>query len=190
MTEDASTARQARCSSYIATSLDGYIARSDDSIDWLRSVESPGEDYGYAKFMEGVDAIVMGRRTYEVVLTLGAWPYTKPVVVMSRSPRALSKVEAQVHSTSAEPREIVSDLSVDGARRIYVDGGSVVTSFLRAGLIAEITLNRLPILLGGGVPLFGELDRETRLRHLETRAFTSGLVQSRYALEAADTQSR
>lgn len=173
-----------KCSVYIATSLDGYIARPDGSIDWLTGSGAPenSEDYGFEAFFDSIDALVMGRKTYEQVLTFGEWPYgdKKVVVLSSGSPRIPEHLAGKVEIMSSEPGEIVGRLAESGARHLYIDGGVTVQGFLRAGLIDELTITRLPILIGEGIPLFGVLEGDVHLEHLETQSFKSGMVQSRY----------
>lgn len=171
---------------FIATSLDGFIARPDGGLDWLLSAAGPGEDHGYDRFMGRMDGIVMGRRTYETVLGFGGWPYAKPVVVMSRSLAdgdIPDDLRGRVRVTAAAPRHLFDSLSREGWRHAYVDGGAVIRAFLAEGLIEEVILTRAPVLIGDGLPLFGALGRDLRLRHRGTEAFPSGLVQSRYALD-------
>jgi len=172
---------------FIATSLDGFIARPDGAIDWLPEPESdPGETYGYDRFMASVDGLVMGRNTFEKALTFGAWPYSKPVVVMSRTlePGSLPEdLEGQVEVSTLSPEALMHDLADRGWRRAYIDGGRIIQSFLRAGLITDMIVTRVPVLLGAGLPLFGEVDGDIRLRHAETRPYPSGLVQSRYLVD-------
>ena len=168
---------------YIAASLDGFIARPDGDLDWLMKQPTEGENFGYEAFMESVDGLVMGRGTYEKVLTFGDWPYAKPVVVLSRTlaPEDLrGDLEGRVRVSNAPPKQAMDDLEAEGWKRAYVDGGRVIQSFLREGLIADVVLTRVPILLGTGIPLFGPLERDIDLKHLETRAFASGLIRSHY----------
>ena len=168
---------------YIAASLDGLIARRDGDLDWLMKQATAGEDYGYDAFLDSVDGLVMGRGSYEKVLTFGDWPYPKPVVVLSRSlsPADLREdLAGKVRILDAAPAEIMKALSEEGWGRAYIDGGQVIQAFLRDGLISDMTLTRIPILLGDGIPLFGPLDRDIDLRHVETKAYASGLVRSRY----------
>ncbi len=167
---------------YVATSLDGFIAREDGGIDWLPPVEQEGEDYGYRKFIESVDAIVMGRRTYETASSFRAWPYgEKPVIVLSSHgvtiPHNIAKT---VEHLSAPPREVVRRMAERGLKHLYIDGGKTIQGFLSAGLINELIITKVPILLGSGIPLFGPLPNDVRLRHIGTRQFENGLVQSRY----------
>ena len=167
---------------YIATSLDGFIARPDGDIDWLPVGDSgTGEDYGYHAFMDTVDVIVMGRGTYEKVLTFGQWPYRKPVVVLSS--RALTfppAVPATVESMSGSPSDVVARLEARGMQHAYIDGGVTIQGFLGAGLIQRIIITRIPVLIGTGLPLFGPVSRDIPLRHVTTRSYENGLVQSEY----------
>lgn len=178
----------AKCSVFIATSLDGFIARLDGSIDWLNEanrVVPSGEDCGYAEFMSTIDMIVMGRHTYEQVRSFETWPFgTTPVTVLSRSLRALPNDAAKSVSLSTEvPSALVTRLSADGFRHLYVDGGITIQSFMAAGLIDELTITQIPILLGSGRSLFGPLSTDIRLNLVATKAFAFGFVQSKYRLE-------
>ena len=172
-----------RASAFIATSLDGFIARANGELDWLvGSGTGSGEDYGYATFIAAVDTIVMGRGTYDKVLTFDAWPYPgKRVVVLSNHPIAPAPAGADVRHMRGSPREVVEALSAEGATHAYVDGGKTVQGFLDAGLIQRLIVTRVPVLLGEGIPLFGKTARDIPLRHVSTRAFESGFVQSEYA---------
>lgn len=173
---------------FIATSLDGFIARSDGSIDWLESVAMPGEDYGYGAFVAGMDAILMGRGTFDTVAGFAEWPYQLPVMVLSRT---LARLPAAV----AERVELVRDVSdalalaaTRGWHLLYVDGGATIRSCLAENAIAELVINRVPVLLGQGRPLFGPPAPPLALHHVETRSFASGLVQSRYAVQGGHTR--
>lgn len=163
---------------FIATSLDGFIARPDGRIDWLSSVEQPGEDYGYQRFFDSVDVLVTGRNTYDTVLGFNEWPYKgKRCVVLTHRPP-----EARHGETfyAGDPVMLMEDLAREGVRRVYVDGGQVVSAFLEHELVDEITISILPVLLGEGIPLFKGDARERRLVLEESRAFPKGLVQVRY----------
>lgn len=170
-----------KASVYIATSLDGFIAREDGALDWLPG-GSGEEDYGYSQFMAGVDALVMGRKTYETVRRFGSWPYgSKLVVVLSGSALEIPSDLAQsVEAMSCPPAEVVRRLAARGLRHLYVDGGRTIHGFLEAELIDELIITRIPVLIGRGIPLFGPRTDDVRLHHLETRSFAGGLVQSRY----------
>ncbi|WP_067464670.1 dihydrofolate reductase family protein [Actinomadura macra] len=165
---------------FIATSLDGYIARADGDIEWLTSRGEQASDAGYEEFAAGIDTLVMGRGSYEKVLTFGAWPYAgKRVVVLStRLPEDADPRITVVRDLDA----LVKDLAAHGARHVYADGGRVVQAFLRAGLLDDLTVTTIPVLLGGGLPLFGALDRDIDLAHRSTRVLGAGLVQSTYAI--------
>ena len=167
---------------FIGTSLDGFIARPNGDLDWLPA--GGGEPHGYDEFIASVDAIVIGRKTFETVLTLGAWPYgDKRVVVLS--PVDLSAAGGGVvEQMAGPPAEIVSRLAASGAHHVYVDGGITIQGFLRAGLIQRLVITRVPVLIGDGIPLFGALQRDVRLRHIMTRHYPSGLVQSEYQVAA------
>ncbi|HMQ51840.1 MAG TPA: dihydrofolate reductase family protein [Anaerolineae bacterium] len=174
-----------KASVYIATSLDGFIARPDGAIDWLPVGESePGvEDYGYREFMDSVDYLVMGRGTFEVVLSFGGeWPYgEKRLVVLSSRPVEIpDRLAGTVEWLSGSPQAVVDRLAERGAQHLYVDGGKTIQGFLAAGLIQHLTITRIPILIGEGLPLFGPVPHDIKLNHIETRSFANGLVQSRY----------
>lgn len=170
---------------FIATSLDGFIARKDHQLDWLMKQNTDGQDHGYDGFIDSVDGVVMGRATYEKVLTFGDWSYKKPVVVMSKTlapddiPAAL---QASVSLVDLDPPELMQYLQDRGWSRAYIDGGKVIQSFIRCGLIDDIILTTVPILIGNGCPLFGEIDGDIDLELLGSTAFASGLVQSHYRL--------
>jgi len=166
---------------FVGTSLDGFIARANGALDWL---PHEAEEHGYEAFFASVDALVIGRHTYETVLDFDAWPYgTKPVYVLSSAPLQAAPAGAVVQHLSGDPRDIVSQLSADGVQHAYIDGGVTVQRFLRAGMIQRLIITRIPVLIGTGIPLFGPTDRDIRLRHVGTRHFPSGLVQSEYAVE-------
>jgi dihydrofolate reductase len=170
-----------KCSVFIAASLDGFIARPNGDLDWLPGPESgiPEEDHGYFEFMETVDVLVMGRGTFEKVLTFGGWPFTKPVVVLSSRAIVIPPgLPESVEAMSGSPAEIVARLAARGMKHAYIDGGVTITRFLQAGLIQRMIITRIPVLIGSGIPLFGPLTRDIRLRHVDTRSYRSGLVGS------------
>lgn len=174
-----------KCSAYIAASVDGYIARADGALDWLPQPggDATAGDYGYAAFMASVDVLVMGRRTFDAVAGFTPWPYPgRRVTVLSRSLRAAPPVLAgqDIRVHAGPVTELVAALRADGLRHAYVDGGQVVQAFLEAGQLDELTITRVPVLLGAGIPLFGPLAADTALEHLDTRAWPDGMVQSRY----------
>lgn len=168
---------------FVGTSLDGFIARPNGDLDWLP--HGTGEDLGYDAFMATVDALVMGRNTYDKVLTFGKWPYgERPVFVLTSRPLAPTPPGAKVEGMSGAPDEILSQLAARGIRHVYVDGGITIQRFLQAGLIQHLTITRIPVLLGTGIPLFGPTPRDIPLRHVATRQFPSGVVQSEYEVQA------
>lgn len=174
-----------KVSVFIAASLDGFIARPDGGLDWLEGAEDAGgEDYGYGRLMASVDRLVMGRNTFDTVLAFPAWPYGEtPVVVLTHRPLALPAGFPGRVSVSAEtPGALVQRLGDEGARHLYVDGGRTIQGFLAAGVVDEMTLTRIPVLLGAGIPLFGPTGGDILLRHVETRAFPNGYVQSTYRI--------
>lgn len=170
-----------KASVFIATSLDGFIARANGDLDWLPA--DGGEPHGYDEFIASVDALVIGRKTYETVLAFETWPYgQRPVFVLSTRALAPAPTGAVVERMSGDPAEIVSRLAERGIRHIYVDGGITIQRFLRAGLLQRLVITTIPVLLGVGIPLFGDLPHDIWLEHVATRAFAGGLVQSEYVV--------
>ena len=170
-----------KASVFVGTSLDGFIARVDGSLDFLP--EGGGEPHGYDEFMATVDALVIGRNTYETVLGFDTWPYArKPVFVLSTRSLAKAPAGALVEHIEGSPADVVSLLERRGVQHIYVDGGITIQAFLRAGLVQHLTVTRVPVLIGTGIPLFGELLRDIALTHIATHQYASGLVKSEYRL--------
>ncbi|MCR9198398.1 MAG: dihydrofolate reductase family protein [Planctomycetaceae bacterium] len=173
-----------QCSVFIAQSLDGFIAKPDDSIEWLDAVpELEGDfDYGYRELFDSVDALVFGRRTYNKVDSFADWPYgEKPIVVMSRTASAPSVPSDRcVTFTHETPQELVHRLTAEGATRLYIDGGQLIQAFLRADLIDDLNVSTIPVLLGDGIPLFGELPVEVWLDLQQSASFANGIVQTQY----------
>jgi dihydrofolate reductase len=168
-----------KASVFIGTSVDGFIARANGDLDWLPP--GGGEPHGYDEFMATVDALVIGRKTYETVLAFETWPYgQKPVFVLSTRSLAPAPPEAVVEHMSGAPAEIMSQLAARGIGQVYVDGGITIQRFLQAGLIQRLIITRVPVLIGTGIPLFGVTQRDIVLKHVATRQYASGLVQSEY----------
>jgi len=169
---------------FIGTSVDGFIARPNGGLDFLPP--GGGEPHGYDEFMASVDAIVIGRKTFETVLTFADWPYgDKRVVVLSSRPVDLSPARGGVvEQMAGPPADIVSKLAASGAHHLYVDGGVTIQRFLRAGLIHRIIITRVPVLIGDGIPLFSTLQRDIRLLHVATQYYPSGLVKTEYHVAA------
>jgi dihydrofolate reductase len=174
-----------KASVFVGTSLDGFIARANGDLDFLPA--GGGEPHGYDEFIATVDALVIGRKTFETVLTFGSWPYgNKPVFVLSTRPLAPTPPRAMVERMSGAPApaDIVSQLATRGIGHIYVDGGITIQRFLEAGLIHRLIITRVPVLIGSGIPLFGAVPRDIPLKHVATRHYASGLVQSEYLVAA------
>ena len=170
-----------KASVFVGTSIDGFIARADGGLDWLPT--GGGEPHGYDEFMASIDALVVGRGTFETVLGFGTWPYgKKPVFVLSSRSLAAAPAGAVVERMSGDPVTIVSQLAARGIGHIYVDGGLTIQGFLRAGLIQRLIITRVPVLIGRGIALFGPSERDIVLRHIATRSFATGLVQSEYEI--------
>jgi len=170
-----------KASVFIGTSVDGFIARANGDLDFLPPGD--GEPHGYDEFMATVDALVIGRKTFETVLTFDTWPYgEKPVFVLSTRPLAPFPIGAVVERMAGAPAEIVSQLAARGIQHVYVDGGITIQRFLQAGLIQRLIITRVPVLIGAGIPLFGAVPRDIVLRHIGTRQYASGLVQSEYVV--------
>ena len=167
---------------YIATSLDRFIARTDGSIDWLGEPD-PSEDYGWADFIRLIDHIVMGRNTFEKVLSFGeVWPYEgTPLTVLSSTLDEIPMyLQGKVDILSLQPSAVLDHLRNQGRKRIYVDGGETIQRFLQADLIDELILTTLPVLIGSGIPLFGSIDSDMAWEHVSTKTFNQGIVQSVY----------
>jgi dihydrofolate reductase len=172
-----------RASVFVGTSLDGFIARVNGAFDFLPP--GGGEPHGYDEFMATVDALVIGRKTFETALAVDAWPYgEKLVIVLSTHPLAPAPAGAVVERMSGAPADIASQLAARGMKHIYVDGGITIQRFLQAGLIQRLVITRVPVLIGTGIPLFGPLQRDIALTHVGTRQYASGLVQSEYVVAA------
>ena len=176
-----------KVSVYIATSLDGFIARKDGELDWLNDANAivpDGEDCGYHAFMNSVDVLIMGRKTYEQVLSFGEWPYEKTrVVVLSRNPITFPEdLPNTVTHSSETPRVLYNRLSEEGAKHLYVDGGITIQRFLTEELIDELTITVIPIILGEGTPLFAPLGKDVLLTHVGTKTFDFGFVQITYSV--------
>jgi dihydrofolate reductase len=171
-----------KASVFIGVSVDGFIARPNGDLDFLPA--DGGEPHGYDQFMASIDTVVIGRKTFETVLSLPEWPYGgKRVVVLSNHAIDLSLVqERTVEQMARNPAEIVTKLAREGARHLYVDGGITIQSFLRECLIQRIIITRVPVLIGSGIPLFGPLERDIRLRHVATQHYASGLVKTEYQI--------
>ena len=177
-----------KASVYIATTVDGFIARTNGGLDWLPGsdgvvdTELGDEDFGFSEFMNSIDVLVMGRNTYELVISSGQWPYgNTKVIVLSSTLNELSKIVPEtVLLRSSTPVELFHELKASDAHHLYIDGGKTIQGFLRANLISEITMTRVPVLIGEGIPLFSDIPEDLKLTHIKTISFKNGFVQSKY----------
>ena len=168
---------------YIATSLDGYIADTDGGIDWLNAIPNPEQsDLGYAGFISGIDALVMGRNTFDKVSGFDCpWPYTKPVFLLSNTMRSIpDEYKDKVHLVAGELKDVVAKLNRQGYENLYIDGGITIQNFLAQDLIDELIITRIPVVLGGGLPLFGTTEQKLWFEHVNTEVMLDALVQSHY----------
>ncbi len=168
---------------YIAASIDGYIATSDGGIEWLHEQPNPnGSDYGYSEFISNINALVLGRRSFEKVRTFDKWPYEKKVFVLSTTLTDVpSDLIGKVEFIAGAPNEVLTRINSQGFNNLYIDGGIVIQNFLAADLIDELIVTRIPILLGSGIPLFGELVNPLRFVHKNTEVYDNALVKSHYS---------
>lgn len=176
---------------FIGTSLDGYIADSNGGLDFLQSVPNPEHnELGFPEFMESIDALLMGRKTYETVIGFGGhWPYSKPVFVLSNSLNSLpEQVKGKVELVNGPIEEIVQQLNQRRFENLYIDGGKLIQSFLQMDMIDELIISKLPILLGGGTPLFGKLQSHLMFEHVETEVLLGAIVKSHYKRIRKNTQ--
>ena len=177
-----------RCSVFIATSLDGFIARENGGIDWLPDIgtEPGGGDYGYTDFIGDIDYLVMGRNTFELVTTFPDWPYgeLKVIVLTHRPIDPKDTHAARVEALSGSAEEVIAQLSARGAKHLYIDGGKTIQEFLSKGLINDFTITRIPVLIGSGIRLFGPLTSDIKLRLDNRRVYDNGLDQTTYLVES------
>ena len=170
-----------RTTVYVGTSLDGFIARKDGDIDWLVKYQNKEVHDSYNEFMKRIDAMVIGRGTFEKVMEFPEWPYEKKVFVLSNSLKQLPEtVKEKATLVAMKPSEVLGYLSENGYSNIYIDGGKVIQSFLKEDLIDELIITRVPELIGTGIPLFGDLDNDLQFEHLTTNVYSDGLVKSSY----------
>ena len=167
---------------YIAQSLDGFIAKVDGDIKWLEDFPNPsGSDFGFSDFMNGIDALLMGRNTFEKVQSFGFWPYNKPVYVVSNSLLELGEeYTGKAYLIKGTLNEMLSELKSKGYESIYLDGGKLIQSFLKEDLVDSLTITTMPILLGDGIPLFGRVLKESKWENIDTEVYNKALVKSRY----------
>jgi len=168
---------------YIGTSLDGFISAPDGSLDWLSYVPIPeGNDLGFSEFMERIDAVVMGRKTFQTLLGFGVgWHYPKPGLILSSTMNSAPEEFANhVQFASGTPGEVVAFAKDQGFENLYIDGGTTIQGFLRDDLIDEMIFTQIPILLGGGDRLFGDLEQPLGFELVDSRVLLGQLVKRRY----------
>lgn len=168
---------------FIACSLDGYISDKDDKIDWLHEIDNPTQDdMGYSAFIKDIDALLMGRKTFEKVLSFGiTWPYNVPVYVLSSTLNEIPEsLDNNVRLVSGNITDILTQISADGHEALYIDGGSAIASFLELDLIDEMTITTIPLILGGGSPLFFEQDMRLHFKCVESKTYLDAIVQSKF----------
>jgi len=166
---------------YIGTSLDGFIARKNGDIDWLTQFANDDAIRAYDEFMGRVDVIVIGRGTFEKVMTFPSWPYEKKVFVLSKSIKQVPDVvKDKIAVLSMEPKELLNYLSDKNFSAVYVDGGKVIQNFLKEDLIDELIISKAPVLIGNGIPLFDDLNSDLKFKHTHTQVSSNGLVRSYY----------
>lgn len=171
---------------FITASLDGYIADKNGSIDWLTNFPNPtNDDMGYAEFMEDIDALIMGRTTFETVCGFDVdWPYQKPVFVLSNSLHEIPKSHQEKAFLAKGPlTKVLHQIHQKGLKKLYIDGGATIQSFLKENLIDEMIITTVPILLGGGAALFCELPKVIHLECTKTKTFPNGFTQNHYKLK-------
>ena len=170
-----------RTTVYVGTSLDGFIARKDGDIDWLVKYQNKEVHNSYNEFIKRIDAMVIGRGTFEKVILFPEWPYEKKVFVLSNGLKQLPEiVKEKATLVAMKPAAVLSYLSEKGYSNIYVDGGKVIQSFLKEDLIDELIITKVPELIGSGIPLFGYLEKDLRFEHISTNIYSDGLVKSHY----------
>ncbi len=168
---------------FIAQSLDGYIADKNGGLDWLHAIpNADNNDMGYTALMDRIDAIVMGRKTFETVCAFDCdWPYTKPVFVISNTLTSISEeYKGKVELVKGPVKHVVEDINNKGYSNLYIDGGTTINSFLKEDLIDEMIITTIPVLLGGGTPLFRDLPAEMNFELKESKVFLEAVVQSWY----------
>lgn len=173
--------RKVKCSAFLAMSLDGYIARSDGSTDWLHGYDIDGEDYGYGEYISSIDAIIMGRKTFEQVLTFKEWPYDLPIYILSKTLQE-GNLPNSCYLWKKTPELLLSELQSRSMRHLYIDGGQTILYFLKFALLDEIIVTVVPVLLSKGIPLFSGNYPGIVLECQESKSYLSGLVRIKYKI--------
>ncbi len=175
---------------FIAKSLDGFIAGKNNELDWLEMIPNPEHnDLGFDNLMNEIDAIVMGKTTFETVLGFGgAWPYEKHLFVLSTSLKSVpEKLQEKVTLLKGSVQEILKSIHAKGFYNLYIDGGKTVQNFLKEDVIDELRMTTIPVLLGEGISLFDILPTSLEFTHLKTEVFLNELVQSHYSRKRRKT---
>jgi len=168
---------------FIATSLDGYIADKNGGIDWLHAIPNPeASDMGYTEHFNRIDAMVMGRNTLDMVLSFDVeWPYSKPVFVLSNTMTSVpAGYEEKVFLVKGSLKEVLQHINAKGFKNLYVDGGVTIQNFLKEDLIDEMIITTIPVLLGGGSPLFGDLETPLNFKFNKSETFLDAIVQNHF----------
>ena len=166
---------------YIGTSLDGFIARTNGDIEWLVQYANEEAIQAYEEFISKIDAVVIGRGTFDKVLTFPSWPYEKKVFVLSSTLKNLpATVENKAILLSLSPPDTLKKLSEEGYTNVYIDGGLVIQNFLKADLIDELIISKVPVIIGSGIPLFADVKQDLLFRHVKTEVQSNELVRSYY----------
>ena len=168
---------------FIATSIDGYIADKQGKLDWLEIIPNPKNiDCGFKKFMDNIDAILMGRKTFEIVDGFDCeWPYSRPVFVLSNTLSSLpEKYHGKAEIVHGDIHDAINIIQNKNFEHLYIDGGKVIQSFLSHDLIDEMIITTIPILLGGGSPLFSHLNNHLAFRLKKSGVFLDNIVQNHF----------
>ena len=168
---------------FIATSLDGYIADKNGGIDWLHAIPNPDQNsMGYVEHFDRIDAMVMGRNTLDMVLSFGIdWPYSKPVFVLSNTMTSVPEgYEDKVFLVKGPLKEVLEQIHAKGFMNLYIDGGVTIQNFLKEDLIDEMIITTIPVLLGGGSPLFGNIESPLDFICVKTETFLDAIVQNHF----------
>jgi len=167
---------------YIAATIDGFIADKNGGIDWLMEIPGPdNNDYGFGEFMKKIDGIIMGRKTFEKALTFNEWIYSKKVFVLSNTLKTIpASFFDKAEIINGTLTSILSRLKAKGLNNLYIDGGITIQNFIKEDLIDEMIITRVSILLGGGIPLFGELNDLTKFKVISTQILNEFLVKTHY----------
>lgn len=172
----------------MAMTLDGYVARPDHSLDWLFKQPTNAEEHGFQEFMDSIDVLVMGSGSLRTVLGFDEWPYEKPVVVLSETMTQEDIPEGlhdKIEISSLSPEALWEDFDTRGLNRVYVDGGAIIRSFLKAGFVQTIKIGLIPILIGDGIRIFGDNGRDIDLELVSSKAHSTGSVELNYKVKAA-----